>query len=145
MQISQEAKATATFINGQSLEGKISFIASAANPETRTFQIEISSDNPGYLIKEGLTANLRIPVAEKMAYRISPSILSLADDGTVGVKTVNEQDVVQFVPVNMLKDTVDFLWIGGLPDKARVITVGQDFVMPGEKVKPVLSEGSGLL
>lgn len=82
---------------------------------------------------------------EKRAYKISPSILSLADNGQIGVKIVDENDRVQFKPVALLKDTPEHLWITGLPPSVRIITVGQEFVLSGQKVKPVLSEDDGLL
>ena len=63
--------------------------------------------------------------------------MSLADDGTVGVKLVNQNNRVEFKPIRFLKDTPDYLWIGGLEDNIRLITVGQEFVIPGQEVKPI--------
>jgi multidrug efflux system membrane fusion protein len=68
---------------------------------------------------------------------ISPSVLALADDGTIGVKVVDDDDVVRFLPITIVADRPDGIWVAGIPDKARLITVGQDFVVDGETVKPV--------
>ena len=84
-------------------------------------------------------------VDEKKAHRISPSVLSLNDVGQIGVKIVNAQNRVQFVPVTILSDTSDYMWILGLPDNVRLITVGQDFVSHGQTVRPVVADGDGLL
>lgn len=144
--VSEGTVTEAEFLKGNIVTGKVSFIASAANAETRTFEIEVTTDNPDHYIKEGLTAKIKIPVKETNAYKISPSILSLSDDGTVGVKIVNENDEVEFKPIRLLKDTPDYLWIGGLPDTVKMITVGQEFVTSGQKVKPVSTdEGQSLL
>lgn len=133
-------QANAKLLQNQMVSGDITFIASAADMQTRTFKIEMTLPNSDHIIKEGMTAKIQIPVKEASAYKISPSILSLADDGTVGIKIVNAQDTVEFMPITLLKDTPEYLWVGGLPDKIRVITVGQEFVINGQKVKPVISE-----
>ena len=137
--------ATAMLLNNQKVVGKVSFIAAAADFETRTFAMELTVPNEDYTIKEGLTAKIFVPFKEDKAFKISPSILSLADDGTVGVKLVNSNNIVEFQAVKLLKDTPDYLWIGGLADNIQVITVGQDFVIPGQEVKPIPSEGQDFL
>jgi multidrug efflux system membrane fusion protein len=141
VKIEEDSPAMIELLDGRTVDGTVSFIASAADPETRTFVIEVTAENEGMAIKEGLTAKIFIPTKEVQAYRISPSILSLADDGTVGVKTVSKDNIVRFVPIRLLKDTKEFLWIGGLPDEISLITVGQEFVIRGQQVEPV-PEGS---
>lgn len=138
VKIEQGSLAEVTFLDGRETQGTVTFIASAADPQTRTFAIEITAPNDDMAIKEGLTAKLSIPSKEISAFKISPSILSLADDGTIGVKIVSDENIVRFVPIRLLKDTKEFLWVGGLPDNIRLITVGQDFVITGQQVKPVL-------
>lgn len=143
--VTEGSLAQAELLRGEEVSGKITFIAAAANPQTRTFRMEMTIDNQDHSIKEGITAKLKIPVKETSAYKVSPSILSLADDGTVGVKIVNAEKIVEFVPIRLLKDTTEYLWIGGLPESVQIITVGQEFVVPGQSVNPVLSEGNSLL
>ena len=78
-----------------------------------------------------------MPVRSVEAHRISSSSLSLADTGEVGVKTIDYDNVVHFVPVEVIEDTGDGFWVRGLPQTARVIVVGQEFVVDGERVNPV--------
>lgn len=138
VKISQGSAAQVTLVEGNIIDGEVTFIASAADPQTRTFILEITASNEELSIKEGLTAKIEIPTKEVVAYKISPSILSLADDGTVGVKIIDDNNIVQFVPIRLLKDTKEFLWVGGLPDdNVRLITVGQEFVMAGQQVNPM--------
>ena len=143
--VDENAQVQVKLLKGLQITGDVTFIASAANEETRTFKTEITVVNEDHQIKEGLTATLLIPVQEMKAYKVSSSILSLSDDGTVGVKTVNADDIVEFAPVRLLKDTPEYLWIGGLPDQVQVITVGQEFVVPGQHVKPIISAEGDLL
>lgn len=143
--VTEGMQAVAELLRGEEVTGEITFIASAANRDTRTFEMEMTLPNLEHKIKEGLTAEIKIPIKEASAYKISPSILSLTDEGTVGVKIVNENNQVEFKPIRLLKDTPEFLWISGLPESVRIITVGQEFVIPGQTVKPVLAEGKSLL
>lgn len=129
--------ASALLLNGRVIEGVVTFIASAADINTRTFEMEMTVANDDQSIREGLTAKILVPFQEPKAYKVSPSVLSLADDGTVGVKLVNQNNIVEFKPVRLLKDTPDYLWISGLPDKIQLITVGQEFVISGQTVKPI--------
>jgi multidrug efflux system membrane fusion protein len=55
----------------------------------------------------------------------------------VGVKTVAPDNKVTFRPVDIIADQPDGIWLGGLPEKIRLITVGQEFVIDGEEVTPI--------
>ena len=41
--------------------------------------------------------------------------------------------------MSILGDDRDGIWVGGLPDQVEIITVGQDYVLHGQKVEPVRS------
>ena len=68
------------------------------------------------------------------AHRISPALLALDDSGGVGVRIVDARHVVQMVPVNVIKDDAQGVWVTGLPETATVITVGQELVGAGDRV-----------
>jgi len=135
------------FLDGSAAQGTVSYVAPAANEQTRTFRVIVSMNNEALVIKEGLTATLRIPAKKKQAYKISPSILSLDDHGAVGVKIVDADHIVKFLPVNVLADKIDAMWVEvkGHSDALHFITVGQEFVGTEQKVEPVAAEGDGLL
>ncbi len=42
-----------------------------------------------------------------------------------------------FHPAEVLRADADSIWLGGLPERLRLITVGQGFVNPGETVTAV--------
>jgi len=131
-----EAPAVATLIDGRKIEGQITFVSSVADPQTRTFALEMTAANPDGAIQEGLTAVLRLPLKETLAHEIPPACLTMDPDGSIGVKTVEEGDVVRFYPVAIIGEGVGGFWVTGLPAMARVITVGQDFVSAGQVVTP---------
>ena len=49
-------------------------------------------------------------------------------------KTVNEENMVIFYPTTSVKDTIDGIWVSGLPDKVNLIVTGQEYVAIGESV-----------
>jgi len=124
----------ARFVTGLVAEGKLRYIAAEADPVTRTFKVELEIPNPGGTLVSGLTAEVRIPVRYVSAFVLSPALLALDDSDVLGVKAVNSDDRVEFLPVEVIKTTPEGLWIRGLPEGMRVITVGQGFVRSGDKV-----------
>lgn len=126
-----------TFIDGTAATGKIRFIASVADPETRSFRIELEIPNPDYRIRAGLTGKLTLPLPPVRAYVVSPAVLTLADDGRIGIRLVDENDIVRFAPISILGESADGFWISGLTDGDKLITIGHEYVRAGQKVRPV--------
>ncbi len=126
-------------ITGERLTGKLSRIAMLADPNTRTFKIEVEVPNPKGILADGITSELRIPIESVLAHNIPASLLSLDDAGVLGVKAVNENDQVVFHPAKLAKATSKGIWLMNLPEKVKFITVGQGFVNIGDTVNPVLN------
>ena len=135
--------AVARSLGGPEIRGTLSYIAPSADPAARTYRIEVEAENPGHRIREGLTADIIIEVDTMMAHFVTPALLTLADDGAIGIKTVDEGNRVRFRPVDIIEDTPDGIWLGGLPPEVTVITVGQGFVVAGQEVEPVTPAGDG--
>lgn len=127
--------ATAELSNGAEIAGVISYIAPVADSSTRTFAVEMEADNPAPQQPGGMSATLRVPLEKTVAHKVSPALLSLDDAGVLGLKSVDAQGIVQFHPVEILKSERDGLWLGGLPGKVELITVGQGFVRAGDRVE----------
>lgn len=127
----------ARLVTGGTVEGRVRFIAPEADPGTRTFRVELEAENADAEVRDGVTAELVLPVAERPAHRLSPAVLTLNDAGVVGVKTVNEAGRVRFRSVEILADEKDGVWVAGLPETVTVITVGQEFVADGQRVRAV--------
>jgi multidrug efflux system membrane fusion protein len=128
--------ATATLVTGETVAGHVRFVASRADDVTRTFRVEVELPNPDGKLRVGVSADIRIPVRQLMAEKISPGILVLDDNGVVGVRAV-ENGIVRFLPVEIVSDSPDGMWVSGLPDRLAVITVGQAFVTDGERVQAI--------
>src|SRR5690606_2027048 len=134
----------AHLITGQAAQGTIRFVAPAADPATRTFRVELEVPNPDRTMRSGVTAELRIPLPSQPAHRLPQSVLVLGDDGEIGVRTVDDGNAVRFRPVEIKGQTADGVWVEGLPEEVTIITVGQEYVVEGQTVDPVLQEAAGL-
>ncbi len=122
------------FITGQVREGTLTFVGSAAASETRTFLAEIEVPNPDGEIPAGVSAEVTIPTGTTEAHLVPPSIVSLDPDGAIGVKTV-EDGRVRFHAIEIVRSELGGVYVTGLPETARIITIGQGFVRDGEAVR----------
>ena len=133
-QIQLGSEATAKLISGRLIKGQVTFIASSADKNTRTFRVEISVENNDRSIRDGVSAEIYIKGKEEPAHKISPAILSLNDQGKLGVRTVTSENRVEFKEIKILEDTNTGMWISGLGEEARIITLGQEYVFQGQTV-----------
>lgn len=134
------APAQARLATGEEVVGKVTFLSRSADPTTRTFEVEITVPNPELTIRDGQTASIGISADGALAHKVPQSALTLNNAGTLGVRVVLPGDVVGFQPVELLRDAVDGVWLGGLPEHADIIVVGQDFVTEGVRVAPSYRE-----
>ena len=124
----------AHLVTGETVEGVISFVAATAEPATRTFRIELETPNPDGVLRDGITADIRIATATVDAHFITPSSLTLNDEGVLGVRVVDDQSRARFMPVTIIANKSDGAWITGLPSTVKLITVGQEYVSDGTLV-----------
>jgi multidrug efflux system membrane fusion protein len=129
--------ATARLATGEVVSGVIRYVAPVADEATRTFVVELKIDNAAGKYRGGMTAELMIPAETIFAHRISPALLTLDEEGNLGIKTVNELGRVEFHRADVAMSSVDGVWIAGLPHSASIITVGQGFVNAGALVDSV--------
>lgn len=130
-------EAAASLATGETVRGRIRYVAPVADEATRTFEVELEVDNRDGALRAGGTAELQIPAEQVLAHRISPSLLTLDDAGNVGVKTIDAEGRVEFVVADIALSTNDGVWLAGLPETATIITVGQGYVAHGALVDAV--------
>lgn len=134
--VSQGDQANIKFATGEMREGKVVFIEAKADPTTRTFRTEIHVPNSDNALKAGVTATVRISSGITTAQRIPGRILTLADSGDIGVRYLDNRNIVRFTEVATIDEDSDGMWVTGLPDTTRIIIEGQDFVSVGMEVAP---------
>ena len=125
--------ATVTTITGQTVQGEVSYIASVADEATRSFPIEIELPNPDGKVLSGITATAVVGLGTVPAHLLPQSALTLNDAGELGVRAVKD-GVVEFHAITIVSDTRDGVWVLGLPPAVDVITMGQEYVVPGQRV-----------
>lgn len=134
-------------VTGHTAEGEVTYIASQADNATRAFPVEIAIPNEDYSIRDGVTAEAVVNIGTAPGHLLPQSVLTLDDEGTLGVRTV-EDGVVAFHPITIVSDTRQGVWVSGLPAVADVITVGQENVSAGQAVAaspvdaPAIEEGA---
>ena len=121
-------------VNGTEMDGTVRLVAREASAQTRTFPVEIALPNPDLTLPSGMTAEVSVFAAPTRAVVVPRSIITLADDGQLGLRVVGSDNLAQFAAVQIIDDTPEGLVVTGVPDGVRIITAGQDLVRNGEKV-----------
>ncbi|MDU8926398.1 efflux RND transporter periplasmic adaptor subunit [Alisedimentitalea sp. MJ-SS2] len=134
------SRAGAHLTTGEELTGRVTFLSRSADPLTRTFRVEIEVPNRALAIRDGQTVELAIASDGAPAHLVPQSALTLDDNGDLGVRIVDSAKHALFQPVTLLRDTAQGVWITGLPDKADVIVIGQEYVVDGVPVRASYQE-----
>ena len=127
---------------GVDVLGKVTFLSRSADPATRTFRVEIEVANTDLAIRDGQTAEIGIASAGVTAHLLPQSALTLNDEGTLGVRLVDDSAVVSFAPLQIMRDTAEGVWVTGLAEVANVIVTGQEYVTAGVTVAPTWREAA---
>ena len=125
----------ARLLDGRELNGKLGFIAQAADDQTRSFALEAKLANPDGWRVAGASVGIHIQLPEQPAISLSPALLALDKQSQLGVYLLDEQDRMHWQAITLLSITPDAAWVSGLPDKVRLVTRGADFVEAGTVVK----------
>ena len=138
-------KAKVRLVTGATYEGAVRFISQKASPQTRTYRVEIALANTNGSIPDGVTAEVSLSLAPVDATKVPRSALTFSSEGKLGVRIVKPDSIVAFVPVGLVEDGLDTLWVSGIEAGARLIVQGQDFVREGVKVEAVSAGGAAEL
>ena len=128
------------FLSGRTVRGDVKFVSRSADSDTRTFRIELSLNNSDLGIRDGLAAEAFIATDSEMAHLLPQSVLTLNDDGLLGVRAVSDS-MARFFAITIIRDTTDGVWVTGLPDQVDVIIVGHEYVIDGTPVIATYREG----
>jgi multidrug efflux system membrane fusion protein len=120
---------------GRQLEATLTFVGNQSDAGTRTYAVEARVANPDYSLRSGVPTTLRIPVEDLMAHRVSSALFTLDDEGRLGLRVLEDGNRVAFRTVAIVDDTSEGTWVTGLPLETRIITVGQEFVFEGQRVR----------
>ena len=141
----KNSKSVSLFLNGKKISiSKLSSLSDIANSVTRAYNAEVLTENTDFLLRSGQVIDVEVNTRDFLAHKVSQSTLSINADGHLGVKILNEDNIVEFVQVEIIGEDSDGFWITNLPKSAKIITMGHSYVKSGDKLDPIKKDGKGL-
>ena len=70
-----------------------------------TIKVELEVRNPNLDLRDGVIAQMHIPIEEVTAHLLSPAILTLDENGRIGINSVDAEDIVRFFPITLSGNT----------------------------------------
>lgn len=129
--------ATMRFIDGKRVDGSVTYVGLSADTATRTYPVEAHMDNPDAAIPDGVSCEMVINTTPIEAASVPRSALVFSDEGVLGVRIADDDSRARFVPVTIIDDGRELVWVDGIDKATRVIVVGQDFVKDGDEIEAV--------
>jgi RND family efflux transporter MFP subunit len=128
---------------GEDFSGRVSRVAPVFDPATRTAQMEIEIPNPGFRLKPGMYARVRLTVERRPDALTVPRNAVVDLEGKRGVFLVEDQ-IAKFHEVQTgLSDGERIEILDGLAEGQRVITTGALALRDGDRVGLVNAPGRG--
>ena len=93
-------------------------------------------------IPDGITAEVMLSLVPTPLTRVPRSALTFSSAATSACAPLADDGTVQFHPVSVHEDEQTFMWLDGVPQGARVIVQGQDFVREGQRVDAVPAQAN---
>ena len=119
---------------GESFAGQVSRVAPVFDPATRTAEMEIEIPNPGFRLKPGMFARVRLTVERRPDALTVPRAAVVDQDGQRGVFLAVES-MAQFVPLTTGIQNSDVIEVvDGLVDGQIVVTTGALALRDGDAI-----------
>ncbi len=118
--------------------GQVESVVPVADPASRSFKVNIVAPNPGYLLKAGMFARLRILVSTHKSILAIPVDALYFEGSKKFAFTVDANHVAH--KVLLTTGILNNKWaevVAGLKEGESVVTVGKDALVDGQLVKIV--------
>ena len=138
--IGQVAKVTLPALPGRNFDAKVREIAPAADPQSRTYLVKLSIDQPGNVLQIGMTADVALQGGKPSAGIVSIPATALFHQGErPAVWVIRPADAtLELRPVTVDRyGERDVLIAGGLKAGERVVMQGVHTLSVGEKVASI--------
>ncbi|WPX96569.1 efflux RND transporter periplasmic adaptor subunit [Candidatus Bandiella euplotis] len=123
---------------------KLSSLSCSANDVTKTYAAEVLTDNTELGLKSGQIVRVVVNAGSFLAHKVNQSTINIDVSGNVGVKILNKEKVVEFVPVEIIGEDSDGFWVINLPESVKIITLGHQYLQAGEKLVHMNKDGKDL-
>ncbi len=126
---------------GEQFTGTVSRVAPVFDAATRTASMEIEVPNPGYRLKPGMFARVKLTVEVRPNALTVPRNAVVDSEGQRGVFLIDGQ-AAKFQPVTTgLQDNERIEILSGLTEGTQVITTGALALRTGDRITPMNMPG----
>lgn len=129
--------AVVRFIDNLTVNAKVSYVGLSAEQATRTYPVEARMENADAAIPDGVTCEMTVAASPIEAVSVPRSALVFSDSGELGIRIADDESRAQFMPVTIIDDGRESVWVSGIGKTVQVIVVGQDFVKDGDEVEAI--------
>jgi len=143
----QQATVRLEAIPDEQFEGKVDYIASQLDPETRTVQVRVVLANPGYRFRAGMFGVVSVFANASSREAQQPQGLLVPRDAVQPVKGgfvvfhQVEPGVFHMVPVQVRGRSKEFAWVQGDLRVGDLVAIGDIFVLKSEAAKEEMGGG----
>ena len=129
---------------GETFKGEVSRVSPVFDPATRTASMEIEVPNPGFRLKPGMYARVKLTVQRKLNALSIPRNAVVDVEGKRGVYLVADGQTARFNEIETgLQDGDRIEVLSGLTDGQRVVTFGALALRDGDRVTLADAAGKG--
>ncbi|WP_426454565.1 efflux RND transporter periplasmic adaptor subunit [Paenibacillus sp. S-38] len=119
---------------GDAFEGKVVYLSSTADPQTKTFELQLQADNPEGKLKPGTRVQLNLTQSAAAPSLVVPLETVMEENGSSFVYIVKEDHVEKRpVQTGRVKNKLQEI-VSGLDGSERIVTQGQLRLKDGERV-----------
>jgi len=126
---------------GEQFAGVVSRVAPVFDAATRTASMEIEVPNPGYRLKPGMYARVRLTVDRRPDALTVPRNAVVDSEGRRGVFLIDGQTAKFQAVTTGLQDNERIEILEGLTEGTRVITTGALALREGDRITPMNMPG----
>ncbi len=143
LKVGQPVEVSVDAFPARTFHARISRMASAADPMTRNFDVEVAISNRDHLLKAGMIGSLQLMSSEKKEQQLSLlvplSAMVQSSNGKYGVFLVSPSsagEIVRLHPVEVgAVEGSEIRIVGGLASGATIVTTGATLLKDGERVE----------
>jgi len=145
LKLGQPVSVAVDAVPNRTFNARITRIAAAADPKTRTFDVEVAIPNSGHLLKAGMIASLQLGTSDRKNQQASVlvplSAIAQGKDGKYGVFVVSATDAgnvarLRAVDVGTVEGS-QIQIVNGLKLGDTIVTTGATLLTDGQRVEVV--------